>query len=139
MTVTDRLPMTDSDGRASARAQGLRYSTDARPGITRRRTGRAFSYRGADGAVIRDASTLERVRKLAIPPAWTEVWICPDALGHLQATGRDAKGRKQYRYHERWRAGRDDAKFERLIDFARVLPRIRERCAADLARPGMPR
>jgi DNA topoisomerase-1 len=139
MTVTDRRPMTDSDGRASARAHGLRYSTDARPGITRRRTGRAFSYRGADGAVIRDASTLERVRKLAIPPAWTEVWICPDALGHLQATGRDAKGRKQYRYHERWRAGRDDAKFERLIDFARVLPRIRERCAADLARPGMPR
>jgi DNA topoisomerase I len=131
--------MSESDGRAEARAHGLRYSTDARPGITRHRAGRAFSYRGADGTVIRDREVLARIRTLAIPPAWTDVWICPDASGHLQATGRDAKGRKQYRYHERWRAGRDEAKFERLIDFARVLPRIRERCDADLSKPGMPR
>jgi len=131
--------MSESDGRASARAHGLRYSTDARPGITRHRVGRGLSYRAADGTVIRDREVLTRIRTLAIPPAWTEVWICPDASGHLQATGRDAKGRKQYRYHERWRAGRDEAKFERLIDFARVLPRIRERCDVDLSKPGMPR
>jgi DNA topoisomerase I len=137
--VTDSPPMSESDGRAAARAHGLRYSTDARPGITRHRAGRGFSYRGVDGTVIRDREVLARIRTLAIPPAWTEVWICPDASGHLQATGRDAKGRKQYRYHERWRAGRDEAKFERLIDFARVLPRIRERCDADLSKPGMPR
>jgi DNA topoisomerase-1 len=137
--VTDTPPMSESDGRASARAHGLRYSTDARPGITRHRAGRGFSYRGPDGTVMRDREVLTRIRTLAIPPAWTEVWICPHASGHLQATGRDAKGRKQYRYHERWRAGRDEAKFERLIDFARVLPRIRERCDADLSKPGMPR
>ncbi len=84
-------------------------------------------------------AVLARIRALAVPPAWTDVWICPDPAGHLQATGRDAKGRKQYRYHERWRTGRDDAKFERLIDFARVLPRVRKRCDADLATPGMSR
>jgi DNA topoisomerase I len=138
-TVTDTAPPTEADGRASARSAGLRYSTDARPGITRRRSGRGFSYRRPDGALVRDPAVLARIRALAIPPAWTEVWICPDAAGHLQATGRDAKGRKQYRYHARWRARRDDAKFERLIDFARALPRIRERCDADLARPGIPR
>ena len=132
-------PMTESDGRSSARAVGLRYSTDSRPGITRKRSGRGFSYRRPDGELIHDKATLARIRALAIPPAWTEVWICPDASGHLQATGRDAKGRKQYRYHDLWRAGRDDAKFERLIDFARVLPRIRERCDVDLSKPGMPR
>jgi DNA topoisomerase-1 len=131
--------MTESDGRASARAAGLRYSTDARPGIVRRRAGRGFSYRRPDGEVVDDPAVVTRIRALAIPPAWTDVWICPDPAGHLQATGRDAKGRKQYRYHERWRAGRDDAKFERLIDFARVLPRIRKRCNADLATPGMSR
>lgn len=88
---------------------------------------------------MRDAVTLERIRSLTIPPAWTDVWICPEPAGHLQATGRDARHRKQYRYHRRWRARRDDAKFERLIDFARVLPRIRSRCEADLARPGLER
>ena len=132
-------PMTESDGRASARLAGLRYSSDAKPGISRRRSGRGFSYRRPDGELIRDTTVLARIRALAIPPAWTDVWICPDPAGHLQATGRDAKGRKQYRYHERWRTGRDDAKFERLIDFARVLPRIRKRCDADLAKPGMSR
>jgi DNA topoisomerase-1 len=131
--------MTEPDGRASAREVGLRYSTDARPGISRRRSGRGFSYRAPDGATIRDRSDLKRIRALAIPPAWTDVWICPDPAGHLQAIGRDARGRKQYRYHDRWRTGRDDAKFERLIDFARVLPRVRRRCDADLAKPGLSR
>jgi len=131
--------MTTDVVRASARAAGLRYASDARPGITRRRAGRGFSYRDADGRPIRDPATVERIRRLAIPPAWTDVWICPAPSGHLQATGRDARGRKQYRYHARWRAGRDDAKFERLIEFARVLPRIRARVERDLARPGLAR
>jgi DNA topoisomerase-1 len=139
MAAVDSSSLSESDGRASARAAGLRYSTDARPGITRKRSGRGFSYRRPDGELLHDRAVLTRIRALAIPPAWTEVWICPDASGHLQATGRDAKGRKQYRYHDLWRAGRDDAKFESLIDFARVLPRIRERCEADLGKPGMPR
>ena len=130
---------TESDGRASAQAAGLRYSTDARPGISRRRAGRGFSYRRPDGTRVTEAASLARIRALAIPPAWTDVWISMDPAGHLQATGRDARGRKQYRYHARWRTGRDDAKFERLIDFARVLPRIRKRCEADLARPGLSR
>jgi DNA topoisomerase-1 len=137
--VADASPLTESEGRASARAAGLRYSTDAKPGISRKRAGRGFSYRRPDGELIRDPAVIARIRALAIPPAWIDVWICPDPAGHLQATGRDAKGRKQYRYHERWRTGRDDAKFERLIDFARVLPRIRARCDADLATPGMSR
>ncbi len=127
------------DGRAAAREAGLRYSNDGRPGIIRRKSGRGFSYQAQDGTTIRDADTRARIGALAIPPAWTDVWICPYPNGHLQATGRDARGRKQYRYHERWRTGRDDAKFERLIDFAAALPVIRERCDADLARPGMPR
>jgi DNA topoisomerase-1 len=137
--IADPPPLTESEGRASARAAGLRYSTDAKPGISRKRAGRGFSYRRPDGDLVRDPAVIARIRALAIPPAWIDVWICPDPAGHLQATGRDAKGRKQYRYHERWRTGRDDAKFERLIDFARVLPRIRARCDADLATPGMSR
>ncbi len=128
-----------TDDRASARAAGLRYASDDRPGIARRRAGRGFSYRDADGRLVRDPETLDRIRRLAVPPAWTDVWICPSPNGHLQATGRDARGRKQYRYHARWRARRDDAKFERLIDFARILPRIRARVDRDLARPGLPR
>ena len=131
--------MTEQDGPESARAAGLRYSTDTRPGISRRPAGRSFSYRASDGTTIRDRATLARIRALAVPPAWTDVWICPYPAGHLQATGRDARGRKQYRYHERWRTGRDDAKFERLIDFARVLPRVRKRCDTDLGRPGLSR
>jgi DNA topoisomerase-1 len=139
-THTQSAPTgAESDGRVSARAAGLRYSTDSRPGITRHRSGRGFSYRTADGQTIHDRAVLRRIKALAVPPAWTAVWICPDRAGHLQATGRDARGRKQYRYHARWRAGRDDAKFERLIDFAKVLPRIRTRCDADLGRPGLAR
>ncbi|HET7472083.1 MAG TPA: hypothetical protein VFJ71_03060 [Candidatus Limnocylindrales bacterium] len=127
---------TDADRPAMA---GLRYSTDDRPGITRRRAGRGFSYRDPDGKPVRDAATLERIRKIVIPPAWTDVWISPWPNGHVQATGRDARGRKQYRYHARFRARREDAKFERLLAFAKVLPAIRERVDADLARPGLPR
>jgi DNA topoisomerase-1 len=117
----------------------LRHSTDRRPGIRRRRSGRGFSYRDPDGRTIRDRETLARIRGLAIPPAWTDVWICPDPNGHLQATGRDARGRKQYRYHEKYRHRREAAKYERLVAFARALPAIRRRVDADLARPGLPR
>jgi len=118
---------------------GLRHSTDAKPGIRRRRSGRGFTYRDADGATVRDPESLERIRKLAIPPAWTDVWICPWPNGHLQATGRDARGRKQYRYHARFRARRERVKYERLVDFARALPAIRDRVDRDLAREGLPR
>jgi DNA topoisomerase I len=131
--------MTEIDDRASARAAGLRYSTDARPGISRRRAGRGFAYRRSDGTPVSDAETKARIRGLAIPPAWTDVWICPDPAGHIQATGRDARGRKQYRYHPRWSSHRGEAKFERLLDFARVLPRIRKRCDADLSKRGLSR
>src|SRR5204862_3050037 len=115
------------------------YATDARPGISRRRSGRGFAYRDAEGGLVRDRATLERIRRLAVPPAWIEVWICPSSNGQLQATGRDARGRKQYRYHELWRTHRDEAKFERLIGFARALPRIRAKVEKDLARPGLSR
>ena len=118
---------------------GLRHSTDREPGIRRRRSGRGFSYRGPDGRPIRDGEALDRIRKLAIPPAWTDVWICPSPAGHLQATGRDARGRKQYRYHSRYRSRREAAKYERLAMFARALPAIRKRVDADLSRPAISR
>jgi DNA topoisomerase-1 len=123
----------------SARAARLRYVDDGVPGIRRRRAGAGFHYVGVDGRRIKDAETLARIKRLAIPPAWRDVWICPIAHGHLQASGRDARGRKQYRYHARWRAVRDDTKYTRLIPFAAALPGIRARVAADLARPGLPR
>ncbi len=129
----------DAAARAVARDAGLRYATDARPGTTRRGSGRGFSYRDAAGATIRDRAGVERIRALAIPPAWTDVWICPWPNGHLQATGRDARGRKQYRYHPRWQARRGSDKFERMVEFAQALPAIRDRCEADLRRPGLPR
>jgi DNA topoisomerase I len=122
-----------------ARAAGLRYVSDAVPGIVRRRRGKAFHYRHADGDPVRDRRTLGRIRALAIPPAWSDVWICSADDGHLQATGRDARHRKQYRYHRRWREVRDETKYGRLIPFAAALPRIRRRVARDLARPGLPR
>jgi len=118
---------------------GLRYSLDSEPGIQRRQSPRGFEYVGARGRVLHAEPILARIKKLAIPPAWTDVWICRDADGHLQATGRDARGRKQYRYHERWRELRDAHKFDRMIEFARVLPSIRRRVAEDLKRPGLPR
>jgi DNA topoisomerase-1 len=117
----------------------LRHSTDRKPGITRRRAGRGFTYGDPDGRRVRDRETLERIRTLAVPPAWTDVWICPDPLGHLQATGRDARGRKQYRYHARFRQRRETDKYERLVAFARALPAIRRHVDRDLARPGLPR
>jgi DNA topoisomerase-1 len=133
-------PMTaHMTGRAAARDAGLRFSTDASPGLRRLRSGRGFTYVDADGQVIRDAGTIARIRSLAIPPAWTDVWICPVPEGHLQATGRDARGRKQYRYHARFRASREIAKFDRLLAFGRALPRIRARIRRDLARRGLPR
>jgi DNA topoisomerase I len=123
----------------AARQAGLRYSTDDRPGITRRRSGRGFAYRSPGGELIHDRATLARIRSLAVPPAWTDVWINKDPDGHLQASGRDAKGRKQYRYHPRFREARESSKFDRMLAFAAALPRIRERVDADLGRPGLPR
>ncbi len=131
MTATS-IPTTTPGG-------GLRHSADDRPGLTRRRSGKGFTYRDVDGGTVRADEVLDRIRRLAIPPAWTDVWICPWPNGHLQATGRDARGRKQYRYHARYRARREDAKFERLIAFAKALPAIREQVERDLGRTGLPR
>ena len=134
MDAKTRAVTDDPNGSTS-----LRHAADDRPGISRRRSGRGFAYRDADGRPIRDPETLDRIRSIAIPPAWTDVWICPLPNGHLQATGRDARGRKQYRYHPRFRARRSGAKFERLIAFARALPAIRDQVERDLGRPGLPR
>jgi len=123
----------------SAQAAGLRYVSDTMPGIRRRRSGKGFSYIGPDGKRIRDENVLRRIRSLAIPPAYTEVWICPQPNGHLQAVGRDARGRKQYRYHPKWRETRDETKFGRMLAFSEALPAIRRRVESDLARPGLPR
>jgi DNA topoisomerase-1 len=124
---------------ASAHEAGLHYSTDRSPGITRRRHGRSFAYYRPDGRRLTNPAELDRIRKLVIPPAWQQVWIAPDPLGHLQATGRDARGRKQYRYHARWRTTRDETKYLRMADFGRALPRIRRRTDTDLRRAGLPR
>ncbi len=123
----------------AAREAGLRYVSDAGPGIRRRRRGNGFGYRLEDGSAVTDEHVLARIRSLAVPPAWTDVWICPDERGHIQATGRDARGRKQYRYHPRWREVRDEDKYARLAEFGRALPRIRRRVGRDLARRGLDR
>lgn len=123
---------------ASARAAGLRYVRDTDPGIGRRRVGAGFTYTAA-GTRVTSAEELRRIRALAIPPAWRDVWICASPDGHLQAVGRDARGRKQYRYHRRWRAVREETKYSRMLAFGRALPALRERVATDLARPGLPR
>ena len=128
-----------SDPLSSAASAGLRYVRDDRAGITRKTGALGFRYYRPDGRPLKSPTDLKRIRALAIPPAWTHVWICPDPRGHLQATGRDARGRKQYRYHPDWRAHRDGDKFDRLEAFAAVLPLVRARTAADLARPGLPR
>ena len=125
--------------RAEVRGAGLVYVSDAQPGIRRRRCGKGFSYRGSDGRVVADADTLARIRALAIPPAYTDVWICADPRGHLQATGRDARGRKQYRYHPRWRDLRDHGKFDRVLAFGETLALLRRQVRRDLALPGLPR
>lgn len=122
-----------------AAAAGLRYVSDETPGIRRRRTGRGFVYLDAKGERITGEKVLARIKALAIPPAWTRVWICPAPNGHIQATGRDTKGRKQYLYHPRWREVRDATKYERMIAFGEALPRIRRGVERDLARPGLPR
>jgi DNA topoisomerase-1 len=123
----------------SAKAAGLRYVTGSGPGIRRRPWGKSFSYVGVDGKPVRDRAVLDRIAKLAIPPAWTDVWICPNPDGHIQAHGRDAKGRKQYRYHTAYREIRNQTKYSRMIAFGTALPGIRRRVREDLALPGLPK
>jgi len=130
---------TAADAAAMAAAAGLVYVSDAEPGILRRRKGRGFVYFNPDGSPLLDAVALKRIARLAIPPAYRDVWICTDARGHLQATGHDARGRKQYRYHPEWHATRGGAKFGRMVEFGTALPRLRARLRRDLARPGLPR
>lgn len=127
------------DSVQSAKSAGLRYVSDAGPGIRRKKVGTGMVYLDPDGHTIRDREVLGRIKSLAIPPAWRNVWICPIAHGHVQATGLDAKGRKQYRYHPRWREVRDETKYDRMLIFGRVLPKIRRRVERDLARSGLPR
>lgn len=123
----------------AAAAAGLRYVSDASPGISRERAGQGFRYRDGKGKVVNDAETFKRIKSLAIPPAWKDVWICADSNGHLQATGRDQRNRKQFRYHPRWREIRDETKYARMILFAKALPQLRKRVERDLAKPGLSR
>jgi DNA topoisomerase I len=136
-TPASAVPNTDPP--AAAKAAGLRYVHDDRPGIRREPDGDGFRYVDAKDEPVADEATLKRIKSLAIPPAWTDVWICPQANGHLQATGRDARGRKQYRYHPKWREVRDDVKYERMINFGKALPKIRKEVDRALALPGLPR
>jgi DNA topoisomerase-1 len=136
--ISDVLPPLQeqpiiADPVEAAHAAGLRYYTDARPGIRRKRAGKNFTYLDPKGARVTDKNTMARIKSLAIPPAWTDVWICPSPNGHLQATGRDAKGRKQYRYHPRWREVRDETKYTRMIAFAETLPIIRDATDRELS------
>ena len=128
-----------SDNAHDADRAGLVHVADGEAGIRRRRQGRGFSYRGVGGGPVRDPRTLARIRALAIPPAWQDVWICADPRGHLQATGRDARGRKQYRYHPEWARHRGSGKFERIVAFGQALPALRRQLRRDLARDGHPR
>lgn len=137
--MTTLMKVTPENAPEFARSAGLRYVCDDCPGVTRVKRGRKFVYRDERGRVIRRAATLQRIDALAIPPAWIDVWICPDQRGHIQATGKDARGRKQYRYHADWERVRDEVKFERVIEFARTLPKIRRAVARDLKRRGLPR
>ncbi|MDQ3549559.1 MAG: DNA topoisomerase IB [Chloroflexota bacterium] len=130
---------TQPDPVESAKSAGLRYVNDSDAGILRTRRGKGFSYSAPDGTRLSDERMLDRIAALAIPPAWTNVWICTSPRGHLQATGRDEKGRKQYRYHQRWRETRDEAKYDRMIAFGEALPTIRERTDDDISRRGLPR
>jgi DNA topoisomerase-1 len=123
----------------SAKEAGLRYISDTTPGIERRNAGSGFTYVRRGGKPLRDEETLTRIKSLVIPPAWTNVWICPDPRGHIQAVGRDQRGRKQYRYHPKFREVRDETKYEKMIAFVRALPKIRRHVAKDLAKPGLPR
>jgi len=123
----------------AAEGAGLRYVSDDRPGYTRKANGEVFKWFDAEGTLIRDEQRLLRINRLAIPPAWTEVWVSPSLNGHIQATGRDARRRKQYLYHERWREVRDENKYDRIISFGKALSKIRKRVSQDLKLPGLPR
>jgi DNA topoisomerase-1 len=127
------------DAAPAAKDAGLTYVTDANGGISRRKSGKGFAYRDADGKAVRDANTLERIRSLAIPPAWTDVWICASPNGHMQATGRDARGRKQHRYHPHFREVREEAKFEHVGEFGASLPSLRAQIDRDMRKKGLPR
>jgi len=135
----DAEVQTIVDPRDAAESAGLIYVSDEERGIRRKRAGKGFTYLKPNGEPVRDAATLERIRKLAIPPAYTDVWICSKANGHIQATGRDAKGRKQYRYHPQFREVRDSTKYEHMMEFARALPAIRAKLAEHMALRGLPR
>ncbi|MYN28369.1 DNA topoisomerase IB [Duganella levis] len=135
----DDIPAADLAPADAARAAGLRYVHDGQPGILRKARGKQFRYLDSDGNAVTDDDTLARIKSLVIPPAWADVWICKQPLGHLQATGRDARGRKQYRYHPRWRTHRDDAKYERMLSFGKALPSVRSAVDEALRKPGLPR
>src|SRR5438477_304581 len=123
----------------AAEQAGLQYDSDERPGYSRRAKGKHFQYFDTEGKLIRDEQRLLRIKRLAIPPAWTNVWICPSPNGHIQATGRDVRGRKQYRYHDRWREVRDEDKYGHITEFAKALPKIRRRVAHDIRLADLPR
>src|SRR5256886_6483385 len=131
--------VASDESAAAAEEAGLQYVSDERPGYRRRINGKGFEYLDTEGKRIRNEQRLLRIKRLAVPPAWTNVWICPSSTGHIQATGRDARRRKQYRYHDRWRELRDENKFDRLAEFAKALPKIRPRVAQDMRLPGLPR
>jgi DNA topoisomerase-1 len=138
--VADDLSTSELDDPvAAAKAAGLTYSTDRGPGIQRKRAGKGWRYIAPDGTTVKDKKQIERINALVIPPAYTDVWINPSPRGHLQATGRDTQGRKQYRYHPRWREVRDETKYSRMVSFGQSLPAIRARVESDLRRPGLPR
>ncbi len=124
------------ESRKAAKSVGLRYASDDQPGIRRNRAGKGFRYLRPDGKSVREKETLGRIRALVIPPAWTDVWICPDADGHIQVTGRDAKRRKQYKYHPDFRAVRESGKYDHVLEFAAVLPQIRETFAKHMTQRG---
>src|SRR5437763_573096 len=131
--------MIVADPAEAAEEAGLRYVSDDQPGYTRKPKNDGFEYFDTEGKAIRDEQRLLRMKRLAVPPAYTSVWICPSPNGHIQATGRDARGRKQYRYHERWRGVRDENKYDRMLIFGNALPKIRRQVQADLNLPGLPR
>lgn len=134
-----RLAVAIAENKQTAKGAGLRYVSDESPGITRIKAGKGFAYVSPQRTPIKDEATIARIKSLALPPAYRDVWICPDANGHIQAVGRDARGRKQYRYHTRWREVRDENKYDRILDFAQALPKIRARTKRDLKKPGLPR
>ncbi|WP_369525450.1 hypothetical protein [Bradyrhizobium japonicum] len=136
--VEDALDRT-AEVAATIAEEGLRYVSDSSPGYTRKRTGTTFSYYDKEGKRISDAAVIRRIKSIGIPPAYESVWICPSPNGHIQATGLDARGRKQYRYHPKWRELRDQNKYQHIMEFAAALPALRERVVADMKREGLPR